>query len=98
MVAPLKNERLKTINPEQTYILQDLAKARQQLKLTQADVAEKMNTTASAIARLEGGGGKRKHSPSLRTLFAYADALNCEIKIFLAPKNPQSPAEVKNEM
>lgn len=71
-------------------ILEQLVKARHQAKLTQADIATSMKTTASAIARLESGGGKKKHSPSLRTLRMYADALNCDIKMQLGPKKPQA--------
>ena len=71
-------------------ILEQLVKARHQAKLTQADIATSMKTTASAIARLESGGGKKKHSPSLRTLRMYADALNCDIKMQLVPKKPHA--------
>lgn len=74
-------------------IIDQLVKARHQAKLTQADVAASMRTTASAIARLESGGGKKKHSPSLRTLRMYADALNCDIKMQLVPKKPASESE-----
>lgn len=69
-------------------ILEQLVKARHQAKLTQADIASSMGTTASAIARLESGGGKKRHSPSLRTLRMYADALNCDIKMQLVAKKP----------
>jgi len=67
-------------------VIEQLVKARHQAKLTQADIAAKMNTTASAIARLESGGGKKRHSPSLRTLRMYADALGCDIKMHLVAK------------
>ncbi len=69
-------------------IIEQLVKARHQAKLTQADIAASMRTTASAIARLESGGGKKRHSPSLRTLRMYADALNCDIKMQLVAKKP----------
>ena len=68
-------------------IIDQLIKARRQAKLSQADIAEGMGTTASAIARLESGGGRLKHSPSLKTLRKYADSLNCDIKMQLVPKN-----------
>ena len=43
------------------------------MDLTQAQVAEKIGTSQSAVARMESGSGK--HSPSLATLSKYADAL-----------------------
>lgn len=70
-------------------IMEQLAKERRLAKMTQADIAEKMRTTASAIARLESGGGKKKHSPSLRTLRAYSSALNCDIEMKLVAKKPE---------
>jgi len=74
-------------------IIDQLVKARHQAKLTQADIAASMRTTASAIARLESGGGRKKHSPSLRTLRMYADALNCDIKMQLVAKKPASASD-----
>ena len=41
--------------------------------LTHAQVAEKIGTTQSAVARMEFSGGK--HSPSLATLSKYAQVL-----------------------
>lgn len=78
-----------------TNIIEILRKARIQSKRTQQDVAIDMHTTSSAIARLESGGGKKNHSPSLRTLNLYADVLNCEIEMRLVPKKPTN--EVENE-
>ncbi len=90
----LKEQALADPRTRQTYhrlahefdILSQLVEARRKAKRTQADIAEKMNTTASAIARLESGGGKKHHSPSLRTLRMYADALDCDIKMELVPR------------
>lgn len=48
----------------------ELIRARTRARLTQAQVAERMNTTQSVIARLESGAVK----PSLRTLERYAHA------------------------
>ena len=47
--------------------------------MTQADVAEAMNTTQSVIARLEGGGQK----PTIKTLERYAQATKSRLKIGL---------------
>tara|TARA_R110000868_G_scaffold266583_1_gene525823 strand:- start:39664 stop:40347 length:684 start_codon:yes stop_codon:yes gene_type:complete len=48
-------------------------------KLSQRNVATKLHTTSSAISRMESGGGKKQHSPSLRNIASYANALDCEI-------------------
>ncbi len=66
-------------------ILRQLVAARRKAKITQAQIAAAMNTTASAVARLESGGGKKRHSPSIRTIKLYAAALNCDIKMELVP-------------
>jgi transcriptional regulator with XRE-family HTH domain len=52
------------------------------MDLTQAQVAEKIGTSQSAVARMESGSGK--HSPSLATLTKYADALGCKLEVRLA--------------
>lgn len=62
-------------------ILDEFLKARAAQGLTQAQVAEKIGTTQSAVARMESGSGK--HSPSLATLTKYADALGCKLEIRL---------------
>lgn len=56
-------------------------KARAAAGLTQAEAAERIGTTQSAIARLESGSGK--HSPSLATLQKYAHALGCRLELRL---------------
>ena len=60
-----------------------LLKARQAAGLTQAEVAERMGTQTSAVARLEAGGGSQKHSPSIATLQRYAEAVGCRLEIHL---------------
>jgi predicted transcriptional regulator len=49
----------------------ELIAARTRAGLTQADVAERMGTTQSTVARLEGG----KATPSLRSVQRYAQAI-----------------------
>jgi ribosome-binding protein aMBF1 (putative translation factor) len=44
-------------------LFDELLKARQEAGLTQAEVAERMGTKASAIARLEAGGGNSQLPP-----------------------------------
>ena len=57
----------------------ELIAARTQAGLTQADVAERMGTTQSTIARLEGG----KAVPSMRSLQRYAQAVGCRAVVRL---------------
>ena len=45
-------------------LFDELLKARQEAGLTQAQVALHMGSKASAVARLELGGGRKKHSES----------------------------------
>jgi transcriptional regulator with XRE-family HTH domain len=49
--------------------------------LTQAEVAERMGTTQSAVARLESANAK--HSPSVATLRRYAEALGHRVEVRL---------------
>ena len=60
-------------------ILEAMITARLDANLTQSDVARRLGTTQSAIARLESGGV----SPSLSTLRKYAEATGRTLKIEL---------------
>ena len=51
---------------EEFSFIDQFLKARSAAGITQTEVAERIGTTQSAIARLESGGGQ--HSPSLATL------------------------------
>ena len=62
-----------------------LVSARQQAGLTQMEVAERMGTTTPAVARLEAGGGRQHHAPSLATLRKYAAAVGCRLEVKLVP-------------
>ena len=72
--------------------LDEFLKARAEAGVTQAELARRIGTTQSAVARLESGKGKR--SPSLATLRKYADALGCRLELHLVkdkePKNSGS--------
>ena len=68
---------------EEFSLFDELLKARMAAGLTQAEVAERMGTKTPAIARLEAGGGNKKHSPSLSTLQKYAQAVDCHVEIKL---------------
>ena len=57
----------------------ELIAARSRAGLSQVEVAARMGTTQSVIARLESG----KRMPSLRTVQRYADALGCRAVVKL---------------
>lgn len=58
-------------------IARTLIEARLKVKMTQKEVAAKMKTSQSQIARIESG----EHFPSLQTIFKYAKAINSTILI-----------------
>ena len=67
-------------NLEEEYqLLREMLLARKRAGLTQNDVALKMGTKAPAVARLESTGSVEKHSPSVRTLRKYAQAVGCRL-------------------
>jgi len=66
---------------EEFSFLDEFLKARSAAGVTQAEIAARIGTTQSAIARLESGRGK--HSPSLATLQKYARALGCRLELRL---------------
>ena len=68
---------------DEFMLLDELLKARRAAGLTQADVAERMGTKTPAIARLESGGGSKRHSPSIATLRKYAEAVGCRLEVRL---------------
>jgi DNA-binding XRE family transcriptional regulator len=69
-------------------LLDELLKARREAGLTQAEVAARMGTKTPAVARLEAGGGRSRHSPSVATLRKYARAVGCRLEIRLRPSKP----------
>jgi transcriptional regulator with XRE-family HTH domain len=66
---------------EEFALFDEFLKARTSAGVTQAEVAKRIGTTQSAVARLESGRGK--HSPSLATLQKYAHALGCRLELRL---------------
>jgi len=78
---------------EEFALLDEFLRARQKAGMTQAEVAERMGTKASAVARLEAAGGAKRHSPSLATLRKYASAVGCRLEIKLRPKKRQASAK-----
>ncbi|MBF0624887.1 MAG: helix-turn-helix transcriptional regulator [Magnetococcales bacterium] len=67
-------------------LFDELLAARKNAGMTQAQVAERMGSKPPAVARLESGGGKAKHSPSIATLRRYAEAVGCRLEIRLVPR------------
>ena len=70
-------------------LLDEFLKARSEQGLTQAQVAERIGTTQSAVARMESGRGK--HSPSVATLSRYAEALGCKLEVKLITRRFREP-------
>jgi transcriptional regulator with XRE-family HTH domain len=76
---------------EQFELLREMIQARQMRGLTQEEVAELMETTKSAVSRLESA--RAKHSPSIATLQKYAHALGYKLSIHFEPENQNSKKE-----
>ncbi len=68
---------------EEYELVEALVRARTAAKLTQAELAQRLGTTQSAVARLEGG----RVSPSFSTLRRYAEATGSRLTVGLVPTN-----------
>jgi transcriptional regulator with XRE-family HTH domain len=77
---------------EEFAFLDEVLKARAQAGLTQAEVAARIGTTQSAIARLESP--QPKHSPSIATLQRYAKALGCRVQLRLVKERSATTRHV----
>ncbi|MFO0125126.1 MAG: helix-turn-helix domain-containing protein [Betaproteobacteria bacterium] len=64
---------------EEFDMARELIAARGRAGLTQGEVAQRMGTTQSAVARLESG----KRMPSLRTVQRYASAIGARARVRL---------------
>ena len=64
---------------EEYALVEALVRARTEARLTQAELARRLGTTQSAIARLEGG----RVSPSFATLRRYAEATGTRLTVGL---------------
>ena len=62
-----------------------LIDARAKAKLSQEELAERMGTSQSTIARLESGAAK----PSLSTLERFAKATGTRVRVSLVPATPR---------
>ncbi len=65
----------------------EMLRARKSAGLSQAEVATRMHSTQSVVARLETAGGNKKHSPSINTLRKYAEAVGCHLEIKFKPNH-----------
>ncbi|SKA67937.1 transcriptional regulator, XRE family [Thiothrix eikelboomii] len=74
MSRPGVQAELERIEQEELDLLDQLLKTRLAAGLTQAQLAERMGTQASAVARLERSLATGKHSPSVATLRRYLRA------------------------
>jgi transcriptional regulator with XRE-family HTH domain len=70
---------------EEFALMAEMAKARLRAGLSQAQLAKRMKTTQSAIARLESGRGR----PSTTTLSRFAKATGHRLKISFEPVKGQ---------
>ena len=66
---------------EEYKLIKALVRARTAANLTQEELARRLGTTQSAIARLEGG----RVSPSYATLRRYAEATGTRLTVGLVP-------------
>jgi len=89
--AELKAKALSNLETRAAYesmdvefsLLRQMLAAREKAGLSQAEVASRMGTKATAITRLESSLSSGKHSPSLITLRRYAEAVGCELEVKL---------------
>jgi len=76
---------------EEFALIAEVAKARARAGLSQAQLAKRMKTTQSTIARLESGRGR----PSTRTLDRFAKATGHRLKISFEPVKRKRAAKAQ---
>lgn len=84
-LAELKKQLMKNPEVRREYeivdaeytLIEEMIRARMNAHLSQSELAVKIGTTQSAIARLESG----RVSPSLATLRRYAEATGRQLKV-----------------
>jgi transcriptional regulator with XRE-family HTH domain len=88
---PLERLRARLAGAEEGWffasIAHEVAVRRVERNLSQRELAERVGTTQSAIARLESGG----RPPRIDTLLRIADALECDLLVGLQPR--EEPTE-----
>ncbi len=80
MLDPEFRRAYDSLKPE-FEIARQLIRARRRAGMSQVEVAKRMRTTQSAVARLESG----RQMPAMSSLKRYADALGCRIQVRLLP-------------
>ena len=78
----LLKEELKKLEPKY-QLIGKIIELRREKKLTQSDLAKRINDRQANIARLENGNS----NPSLEKLLKIAKGLDAELKIDLIPKS-----------
>ncbi len=85
---PLERLRARLAGAEEGWffaaIAGRVAERRTERGLSQRELAQRVGTTQSAIARLESGG----RPPRIDTLLRIADALECDLSLELLPRHP----------
>ena len=86
MSQPFERIRARLAGAEEGWLFAQIAgqvaDRRKERGLSQADLAELVGTTQSAIARLESGG----RPPRIDTLLKIANALECDLVVELRPR------------
>ena len=79
---------------EEFTLIEALIHARTTARLTQAELARRLGTTQSAIARLEGG----RVSPSFATLRRYAEATGTRLTVGLVPADRPQQRQLRRSL
>ena len=87
---PEFRKELAEIEAQRAEFVKAMVAARKKSGLSQAEVAKRMGTTQSVVARLESGAQK----PSLHTVERFAAACSMRVKITLVPSvSSKKPAK-----
>lgn len=100
-LSELKAQTLTSLEAKARYdalepkyaLISALLTARSNAKMTQAEVATRMGTKQSAVARMEAGSG----NVTIESIRKYAEATGCNLMLMLQPTktepNPNGPAD-----
>jgi predicted transcriptional regulator len=77
---------LEDLSARRRELIDELVRARQENDLSQTEIAARMGTSQSAVARLESGGLDAR----LSTLERYAAALGCTVNWQVRPSEESS--------
>ena len=81
MQDPAIRAEVERLEREEMPMLDEILAIRKAAGLTQAQIAERMGSTAPAVSRLEDALVTGKHSPSLTTLRKYAAAVGKRLEV-----------------